>query len=95
MAIDLSGVETADVTALRVLAAATVQAIRDGHHLTLRGPSPAVRRMLHLSHLTRVVEVRGATAPRAEVGWSVTRALSDNPHGDRLPTGKTRPTLEG
>ena len=47
--IDLSGVESADVTALRVLAAATVQAIRDGHHLTLRQPSPAVRRMLHIS----------------------------------------------
>jgi anti-anti-sigma factor len=55
--IDLSGVGSADVTALKVLAAATVQAIRDGHHLTLREPSPAVRRMLHLSHLARVVEV--------------------------------------
>ena len=57
VSIDLSGVHSADTTALRVLAAATVQAIRDGHHLTLRGPSPAVRRMLHLSHLARVVEV--------------------------------------
>ena len=36
--IDLSGVENADVTALPVIAAATVQAIRDGHHLTLRQP---------------------------------------------------------
>jgi anti-anti-sigma factor len=57
VAIDLSGVDSADVTALKVLAAATVQAVRDGHHLTLRHPSPAVRRMLHLSHLARVVEV--------------------------------------
>jgi anti-anti-sigma factor len=57
VAIDLSGVESADLTALRVLAAATVQAVRDGHHLTLRQPSPAVRRMLHISHLARVVEV--------------------------------------
>ena len=64
VAIDLSGVDSADVTALRVLAAATVQAIRDGHHLTLRGPSPAVRRLLHLSHLARVVEV----VPAADVG---------------------------
>lgn len=55
--IDLSEVETVDVTALRVLAAATVRSIRDGHHLTLRSPSPAVRRLLHLSHLIRVVEV--------------------------------------
>jgi anti-anti-sigma factor len=66
VAIDLSGVETADVTALKVLAAATVQSIRDGHHLTLRGPSPAVRRLLLLSHLARVVEV--VPAPVADVG---------------------------
>jgi anti-anti-sigma factor len=64
VAIDLSRVESADVTALKVLAAATVQAIRDGHHLTLRAPSPAVRRLLHLSHLNRVVEVRAV----ADVG---------------------------
>jgi anti-anti-sigma factor len=57
VAIDLSAVESADLTALRVLAAATVQAVRDGHHLTLRQPSPAVRRMLHISHLARVVDV--------------------------------------
>jgi anti-anti-sigma factor len=66
IAIDLSGVESADVTALKVLAAATVQAIRDGHHLTLRHPSAAVRRMLHLSHLARVVEV--TPAPATDVG---------------------------
>jgi len=67
--IDLSGVETVDLTALRVLAAATVQAVRDGHHLALRGPSPAVRRMLHLSHLNRVVEVqRGPGSLAADVG---------------------------
>src|SRR6186997_3057365 len=51
VAIDLSGVDSADVTALKMLAAATVQAVRDGHHLTLRQPSAAVRRMLHISHL--------------------------------------------
>jgi anti-anti-sigma factor len=62
VAIDLSGVESADVTALRVLAAATLQAIRDGHHLTLRQPSPAVRRMLHMSHLARIVEVAPGSA---------------------------------
>jgi anti-anti-sigma factor len=66
IAIDLSAVESADVTALRVLAAATVQAIRDGHHLTLRQPSPAVRRMLHISHLARVVEV--VPSDSADVG---------------------------
>jgi len=62
VAIDLSGVESADVTALRVLAAATLQAIRDGHQLTLRQPSAAVRRMLHMSHLARIVDVAPAAA---------------------------------
>jgi anti-anti-sigma factor len=68
VAIDLSGVESADVTALRVLAAATVQAIRDGHHLTLRGPSPAVRRMLLISHLSRIVEVVPSTTSTTSTG---------------------------
>jgi anti-anti-sigma factor len=70
VAIDLSGVESADVTALRVLAAATLQAIRDGHHLTLRDPSGAVRRMLHMSHLARIVEVStpAVSGGRASVG---------------------------
>ncbi len=55
--VDLSGVDAVDLTALKVLAVATRQASRAGHHLTLRGCGPAVRRMLHLSHLIRVVEV--------------------------------------
>jgi anti-anti-sigma regulatory factor len=40
-----------------VLAYATLEAGRSGHHLRLRGCGPAVRRMLHLSRLARVVEV--------------------------------------
>ena len=55
--VDLTGVTTIDVTALKVLAAATVRASREGRHLTLRGAGPAVRRMLHLSRLIRAVEV--------------------------------------
>ncbi|MEJ7833726.1 MAG: STAS domain-containing protein [Nocardioides sp.] len=58
--IDLTDVGAIDLTALKVLAAASVQAGREGHHLTLRGCGPAVRRMLHLSHLIRVVEVERA-----------------------------------
>jgi anti-anti-sigma factor len=57
LVIDLTGVSTIDVTALKVLAAATVVASRQGRHLTLRGAGPAVRRMLHLSRLIRAVEV--------------------------------------
>jgi anti-anti-sigma factor len=55
--VDLTDVTTIDMTALKVLAVATRMASRDGHHLTLRGCGPSVRRMLHLSRLIRVVEV--------------------------------------
>lgn len=60
--IDLSDVEFVDVTALRVLAVATRQASRSGHHLTLRGCNGAVRRLLHMTHLIRVVELERAAA---------------------------------
>lgn len=58
--VDLTEVATIDVTALKVLAVATRLASREGHHLTLRGCGPAVRRMLHLSRLIRVLEVERA-----------------------------------
>ena len=60
--VDLTEVRTIDLTALKVLAVATRQASRQGQHLTLRGCGPAVRRLLHLSHLIRVVEVERAAA---------------------------------
>jgi len=60
--VDLTNVSTIDMTALKVLAVATRQAGRDGRHLTLRGCGPAVRRMLHLSRLIRVVEVERVAA---------------------------------
>ncbi len=60
--VDLSGVEAIDVTAVKVLAYASREALRSGHHLTLRGCGPAVRRMLHLSHMIRFVEVERAAA---------------------------------
>jgi anti-anti-sigma factor len=60
--VDLTGVTTIDMTALKVLAVATRRASHDGHHLTLRGCGPAVRRMLHLSRLIRVVEVERTAA---------------------------------
>jgi anti-anti-sigma factor len=58
--VDLSGVDSIDLTALKVLGMATRQAARDGHHLTLRGCRPAVRRLLHMSRMIRVVEVERA-----------------------------------
>jgi len=60
--VDLTGVVTIDMTALRVLAVATREASRDGRRLTLRGCGPTVRRMLHLTRLIRLVEVERATA---------------------------------
>jgi anti-anti-sigma factor len=60
--LDLTAVETIDLTAARVLAYATLEAGRAGHHVRLRGCGPAVRRMLHLTRLARVVEVERAAA---------------------------------
>ena len=60
--LDLTDVHTIDLTAARVLAYATLEASRSGHHLRLRGCGPAVRRMLHLTRLARFVEVERAAA---------------------------------
>lgn len=60
--VDLSDVATIDMTALRVLAAASLAAAQQGHHLTLRGCVPAVRRMMHLTRLSRVLEVERTAA---------------------------------
>ena len=62
LVIDISGVTTLDVTAARVLAYASLEAGRSGHHLRLRGCGPAVRRMLQVSRLARFVEVERAAA---------------------------------
>ena len=55
--VDISRVESVDATALKVLAAASRQARRYGVRVILRGACPAVRRMLHLTHLIRLIEV--------------------------------------
>ena len=60
--VDLTDVTAMDLTAARVLAYASREAARSGNHVTLRGCGPAVRRMLHLSHMMRFVEVERAAA---------------------------------
>ncbi|KAA1420828.1 STAS domain-containing protein [Nocardioides humilatus] len=55
--IDLTEVDTVDLTALKVLAVASRFALRDGQRMVLRGSCPAVRRMLHLTHLIRFFEI--------------------------------------
>jgi anti-anti-sigma factor len=60
--VDLTDVNSIDVTATRVLAYASREATLSGNHVTLRGCGPAVRRMLHLSRLMRFVDVERAAA---------------------------------
>jgi anti-anti-sigma factor len=60
--VDLTEVGSIDLTALKVLAVATREATRTGHHLVLRGCGPAVRRLLHMSRLFRVVELEREAA---------------------------------
>jgi anti-anti-sigma factor len=60
--IDMTDVSTIDATALRLLAVATRRAWLSGHHLTVRNPGPAVRRMAHLTHLAHAIEVERIAA---------------------------------
>jgi anti-anti-sigma factor len=61
--IDLTRVDHVDLVALRVLAVASRTAARSGRRVVLRGTCPAVRRMLHLSHLIRAVELENEPVP--------------------------------
>lgn len=59
--VDLSGLESIDATALKVLAAATRVMERSGRHLILRGCTPGLRRIIALTRLHRLVQIeRGA-----------------------------------
>jgi anti-anti-sigma factor len=60
--IDMTDVTTIDATALRLLAVATRHAWLSGHHLTVRNPGPAVRRMAHLTRLAHAIEVERVAA---------------------------------
>ncbi len=61
--IDMTEVETIDLTALKVLAVASRFALRGGQRIVLRGTCPAVRRMLHLSHMARFFELERMAVP--------------------------------
>lgn len=60
--LDMTDVSTIDLTALRLLAVATRHAWLNGHHLTVRNPGPAVRRMAHLAKLAHALDVERAAA---------------------------------
>ncbi|MDT9595117.1 STAS domain-containing protein [Nocardioides zeae] len=61
--VDLSEVDNADLTGLRVLAVASWRATHAGRHLLVAGPRPGVRRLMHVSHLARLLEVERLDVP--------------------------------
>lgn len=54
--LDLGAVDAVDLTALRMIAATSRAAVLQGQHLLLRGCSPLVRRLLHLTRLRGLIE---------------------------------------
>ena len=65
--VDIDGVESVDLTTLKLLAVANRVALRDRRRVILRGGTPGVRRLLHLSHLRQMLSVEpgGSTHPTA------------------------------
>lgn len=60
--VDLTLVESIDVTALRMLATAALRVERAGRHVILRGCSPAVRRVLAFGSWRRLFRLERGQA---------------------------------
>jgi anti-anti-sigma factor len=55
--LDLSGVESADLAVLKMLAVASRTANRSAHRVTVQDPPGAVRRLMHLAHVRALLTV--------------------------------------
>lgn len=63
--VDLSRVDSFDLTTLKMLAVANRAAERRGQRVVLSGGTPGVRRLLHLSHLRWMLQVEPGEHPTA------------------------------
>ena len=59
--LDLSGVESADLTVLKMLAVASRMANQSAHRVTFRDPPGPVRRLMHLAHLRGLLTVESSS----------------------------------
>ena len=58
--LDLSEVESADLTVLKMLAVASRMANQSAHRVTFQDPPGAVRRLMHLAHLRGLLTVESS-----------------------------------
>ena len=63
--VDITAVESVDMTSLKLLAVANRVAGRRGGRVVLRGASIGVRRLLHLTHLRSVLPLEPRERPEA------------------------------
>jgi anti-anti-sigma factor len=63
--VEISGVESVDLTTLKMLAVANRVAEREGRRVVLSGGTPGVRRLLTLAHLRSLIPVEPGEQTRA------------------------------
>ena len=88
--VDISRVDSVDMTTLKMLAVANRVAERHGRRVVLRGASPGVRRLLHLSHLRWMIPVEPARPPTTTLPRTAGPPRCDPSRTVRHSTGLTR-----